>query len=201
MSLNLQQFYKQYGVRPLAAATAEFIPGAILKDSGSSRYRPLGQLKDVLAGLTWDTLFEDANLPQGSIEEEKKGGANISVLGIKLGGDASQASKVKVTVTRPTVQRFKDLPTLKLTAALKKLKADDRPTYSTIDENWVMTHAWFAQELTLEFTNAAGARLDLSIDRIDVKLGAGANLSKNASGNLVITQNQNIPFGFWGFKI
>ncbi len=201
--LPFPQFLSRYGIKLLFTATPDVVPGTII-DKRKKGFFGIGTLKQVLGGgpAKWATKLQPGNLVYGTIERalSLKGKASLNEFGVAISGGLRRARSVTFEITGVKVRTFKTQSMITISPALHKLRKSNKQLWKMVNNNWIADYVYYASEATVKFFVNGGVNLKADIqNRLKVSGEAGVQWKSNRS--FTITNNQEVPFGFSGWKV
>lgn len=201
--LPFPQFLNRYGIKLLFSATPDVVPGVII-EKRKKGFFVIGKLDHVLGGgaAKWATKLQPANIVYGSVERtlSLKGKTSLNEFGVKVGGGLKHASSVSFQITGVKARTFETQSMITIWPKIDKIRMSNKQMWKMINNNWIADHVFYATEVTVQFKVETGTNLKADIEnRVNVSSGVGIDWKSNRS--FAITNNQEVPFGFSGWKI
>ena len=209
-ALDFSDFIKRHGLQLLTVSNTDVFPGAVV-DKARRGYLPEGHLREVLPGQPaqfWDTEMNAANLIYGSVERTLSlgGQASLSEMGVNVQGGLNSAKSATFSITGVYPRTFANgeghATRLTLIPMIHALREADRPRWKLVNGKWIVTETYYASEATLTFETGRGGNLKADIDKAGgVRVSGGGTVAWKTKNSFTITKNDQVPFGFRGWKV
>jgi len=188
-----------------AALRNRIVPGAIIerRKRGFFRY---GHLRAVLGGSqkSWDVKLQPANFVYGTVERKLSlsGRASLNEFGVTIGGGLARARSVRFDIQNVKARSFVKRDKLSLIPLLFKYRKQDRKQWNQLlNDKWVADYTYYATQIILSFDTDINVNIRADTrGRISVASASGL-FRWNSNGHLVITNTDEVPFGFSGWKL
>lgn len=187
----------------MPVSTNRVIPGAIID---LDRMQVFGHCREVLPeepDQTWAYTYSEASMIYGTITANRKMRSGVRVMGIfSLGGSYGTDLNVHIEITdiRGAILKTSQLALQPKVNALRSI--DRRGRWRLINNKLVVLEAFYASGFTANFFRhdqmMTQAELE-EITRIDVE--ASVDYQWKAGHQLVIANNESVPFGVRGFVV
>jgi hypothetical protein len=202
-SIRFPQFLRRYGITLLFVSTTDVIPGAIIEKKKKSFF-PIGRLHQIFGdpAADWATELKDANFAYGTVERSLslKGKSSLTEFGVDVSGGLRRAKKVKFGITNVICRSFETQNKLTIIPRLNTLRLTDKATWDLVNDKWIADYTYYASEVTFDFDVDAGVDLKAEIEN-KINLSADAGIEWTSKRSFTITKNQNVPFGFSGWRV
>lgn len=199
----LPQFLKNHGIRLFFSSTENYVPGVILEKQKKA-YSNIGTLEDTLGGGSekWATELLLANFAKGIVEQSfsLNGKSSVDKFGMNVKGGLKHAKSVNFEISDVKARSFKSQSKITIWPELLKIRDKNKQKWKMIDNNWVIAIVYYASEMTVKFKVDAAINLKGDIEN-RVKVSGGAGIEWDSNRSFTITKNQEVPFGFSGWKI
>ena len=209
-ALDFSEFIRRHGLQLLTVSNTDVFPGAVV-DKARRGYLPQGHLREVLVGRSpqfWDTEMNGANLVYGRVERTVNlgGQASLSEMGVSVEGGLESAKSATFSITGVYARTFTNgeghATRLTLIPMIHRLRELDRTRWKLVNGKWIVTETYYAREATLTFETSGGSNLKTKIDRAGgVTVSGGGTVTWQGKRSLMITKNDQVPFGFRGWKV
>lgn len=197
------QFLQNHGIRLLFSSIQDTVPGVILEKQKKG-YLSIGTLEHLLGGGSqkWATKLQPANIAKGIHEQSFSlaGKTSVDKFGMKVEGGLKHAKSVNFEISEIKARSFLSQSKITIWPAILKIRDTNKPMWKMINNNWVLTLVYYASKMTVKFKVGAGVNLKADIKN-RVKISGGAGLAWKSNSSFLITNNQEVPFGFSGWKI
>lgn len=81
-------------------------------------------------------------------------------------------------------------------------RKNDRPRRRLVNGKWIVTETYYATEATLTLETGRGGKLQAAIARAGrVQVSGGGSITWTTKNSFTITKNDQVPFGFRGWKV
>jgi hypothetical protein len=199
------QFLNRYGIKILVASTPDIVPGAIIerRKRGFFKY---GHLRDVLGGSqkSWDVKLQPANFVYGTVERKLSliGKASLNEFGVTIGGGLAGAKSVRFEIENVKARILVNRDKLRLIPLLFKFRKQNRKQWNKLlNDKWVADYTYYATEVIFCFDTEKHVNIRTETTGKIRVLAAGGSFGWNSSGRLVVTNTDEVPFGFSGWKL
>ena len=198
------QFLRRYGIKMLVTSTPDIIPGAIIEKRKRGYFR-YGHLREVLGGDddSWRVELQPANFVYGSVERSLSlaGRSRLDEFGVVIGGGLSRAKTVRFDLQNVQARVFVNRSKLSLIPLLFDLRRRDRKLWNrALDDNWVADYTYYATEVRFSFETEGGVDLEADISD-QIVVSANAVVEWKTKKSFVVTNTNEVPFGFSGWKL
>jgi hypothetical protein len=198
------QFLRRYGIKMLITSTPDIIPGAII-ERRKRGYFKYGHLREVLGGdeASWRVELKPANFIYGSVERSLSlsGKARLNEFGVVIGGGLSRAKKVRFDLQNVQARVFVKRSKLSLIPELFDLRERNRRLWKrALDNKWVADYTYYATEVRFSFETEGGVDLEADISD-QLVVSANAVVEWKSKKSFVVTNTNEVPFGFSGWKL
>ncbi len=204
-TMKFQQFIRKHipGLRVLPVSTCQYLPGVILDPE---KMILLGHCRDVLPHLdesNWAIKDAQANMIYGTVSNERKASAGLRLMGV-LGLAGKMESDLRVQIDIDDVRaKYLSINQIHLHPHINDLrKTQRRGAWRMINNRYVVTETFYASEFKVSFyrknENVGRASLE-KYASIDVSAEVVAAWEEDRF--LVISQNDQLPFGVRGFLV
>lgn len=201
--LPFPQFLKRYGITLLFASDPSVVPGAII-EKRKRGYFCAGKLEQIFKDPppAWDTELQPANLVYGSVERSLSlsGKASMDEFGISVGGGLSKARSVNFLISGVKCRVFKHQSKILLIPRLQELRRSNKDLWKLINNNTIADYTYYATEVTVDFEVEGAVDLKTEIENQIVVTG-DASVEWKSKSKFVISNNDQIPFGFSGWTV
>lgn len=191
------------GMRILPVSTDKYIPGSILEGKKLIR---LGHCREVLPDepeSSWEYTKSDANIIYGCITAQRKLGNRVSVLGVfSAAGSLSRDISVSLELSDirgATLQ----LTQLALQPRINELrKTDRRGSWRLINNHLVVLETFFASSFKARFFRDNHILTQAALEQLtSLHFTLESDYKWVSDHELVITNNNKVPFGVRGFVV
>lgn len=202
-NLPFPQFLNRYGITLLFASDPGVVPGAII-EKRKQGYFCAGWLNQVFDDPpeAWMTQLQPANLVYGTVQRSLSLSSKTSLneFGISIGGGLSKARSVNFYISGVKCRTFVNQSKITLIPRLQQLRKTNKPLWKLVNNNRIADYTYYATEITVEFETEGNVNLQAEIEK---KLTVSENAAVNwkSSSKFVISQNDDIPFGFSGWVV
>ena len=197
------QFLKNQGIKLFFSAVEDIVPGAIIEKKKKGFFS-IGTIEQVLGGgsTKWETKLQSANFAKGTIDRtlSLKGKASLDEFGVNVHGGLKHASSVNFQITDVKARTFESQSKITIWPDILKIRDSNQQMWKMINNNWLADMVYYALEMKVAFKVDAGINLKGDIEN-RVKVSGGAGLEWDSNRSFTITNNQEVPFGFSGWKI
>lgn len=198
------QFLRRYGIKLLVTSTPDIVPGAII-ERRKRGYFKFGHLREVLGGddESWRVQLQPANFIYGSVERSLSlgGRARLNEFGVVIGGGLSRAKSVRFDLQNVQARVLVHRSKLSLIPQLFELRQRNRRLWNrALNDKWVADYTYYATEVRFTFETEGG--IDLQGDVSDqIVVSASATVEWKTKKSFVVTNTDEVPFGFSGWKL
>lgn len=197
------QFLKSHGIKLFFSAVEDIVPGVIIEKQKKGFF-PIGTIEQVLGGESakWATKLQSANFAKGTVERtlSLKGKTSLDEFGLKVNGGLTHASSVNFQITDVKARTFESQSKITIWPDILKIRDSNQQMWKMINNNWLADMVYYASEMKVTFKVDAGINLKADIEN-RVKVSGGGGLEWDSNRSFAITNNQQVPFGFSGWKI
>ncbi len=203
--MEFQRFIRKHlpGLKILPVSTTRVIPGAIIDPH---RMQVFGHCREVLPDEpeeTWAYAYSEASMIYGTITANRKLRSGARVMGIfSLGGSYGKDMNVHIEINdiRGAILKTSQLALQPMVNELRSI--DRRGRWRLINNKLVVLETFYASGFTATFFRqeqmVTQAELE-EITRIDID--ASVDYQWTTGQQLVITNNDSVPFGVRGFVV
>lgn len=187
----------------MPVSTNRVIPGAIID---LERMQVFGHCREVLTDepeATWAYAYSEASMIYGTVTANRKLRSGVRVMGIfSLGGSYGKDMNVHIEINdiRGAILKTSQLALQPKVNALRSV--DRRGRWRLINNKLVVLETFYASGFTATFSRhdqvMTQAELE-EVTRIDIE--ASVDYQWEAGRQLVITNNESVPFGVRGFVV
>lgn len=203
--MEFQRFIRTHlsGLRVLAVSTERYVPGIILT---RDKLRMLGHCREILPDLaedTWQYTTSEASMMYGSITASRKLKSGLKVMGIfSLQGRIDRDLRVHVELSdiRGASLKISQLALRPHVLALRS--SDRRGRWRDISGQLIVMETFYASAFTATFMKDDQLVTQTELEeltKLDVE--ASVDFHWHAGRQLVVTQNDKVPFGVRGFVV
>jgi hypothetical protein len=203
--MDLETFMeKQFpDINFLSVATTDFIPGIIIQSLKNPQVQ--GHTRSVVTGEAAD--FWEVKKVQGDIlaGDKLKGNSKLqsgaSLLGIlHFSGSAAKEFEYNYSIGSITAMNFKNASKLELLPRLRTIKNTDKVRWNDIKKYFLVTETFYASAFKISFSKN-GKMIGKAELKNSLKVNANVEAEIGESGEITVSNNSSVPFGFWAFKI
>jgi len=160
------------------------------------------RLMDEVAGTVYQSELLRESIIVGGFSDELRADANLALpqFGFRAGASFDQETTVKFTVGSVKVRCFKN-PFAKydLRRKLRGLKETDRRRYLWANNGFLVSDAYYAADLRIEFDNAGGPAPKSTYAKMGIAGGFAASWADDMT--LILAGTAHVPFAVAGLKI
>ena len=203
--IRFPQFLKRYGIKALVVGTPDIVPGSIIerRNRGFFKY---GHLKNILGGSqqSWDVVLQPANLVYGTVERtlSLSGRASLNEFGVTIGGGLGRVNSVEFEIKEVKARTFVHRDKLSLIQEIFDYRRKNRRKWNRLlNDKWVADYTYYATKIVFSFETDTG---------VDIRADTGGKISVastngsfrwGSKGRLVVTNTEDVPFGFSGWRL
>ena len=202
--MTFPQFLNRYGIKMLVTSTPDIVPGAIIerRKRGFFFY---GHLKQILKGsnASWQCKLQPANFIYGTVERSLslKARTGLHEFGVNIGGGLEGAKSVNFFIQNVQVKTLVSRNKLDLIPELFKYREDNKRKWNKqLNDKWVADYTYYATEVRFSFETEKGVNLQADIAN-NVAVSANSIIAWKTKASFVITNSDDVPFGFSGWKL
>src|SRR5262245_37152539 len=209
-ALDFSEFIKRHRLQLLAVANTDVFPGAVV-DKARRGYLPQGHLREVLMGQPhrfWDNEMSGANLVYGTVERtfSLRGQTSLSEMGVSVQGGLESAKSAIFSITGVYARTFTNgeghATMLTLVPMIHDLRKTDKTRWKLVNGKWIVTETYYASEATLTFETSRKGNLKADVEKAGgVRVSGGGTVAWKTKNAFTITKNDQVPFGFRGWKV
>ena len=203
--IQFPQFLNRYGIKLLVTSTPDIVPGAIIERRNRGFFK-CGHLKTILDGSqsSWDVKLQPANFVYGTVERTLSltGKASLSEFGVAIGGGLARAKSVKFEIQNVKAKTFVKRDKLSLIPLLFKYRKQDRRQWNRLlNDKWVADYTYYATQVIFSFDTDTNVNIRAETsEKISISSAKGS-FKWSSKGRLVVTNTDEVPFGFSGWKL
>ncbi len=202
-ALQFPQFLGRYDIKLFFSSVDDTIPGGII-DKNKRGFLPVGHLSDYVdfPKSKWKTEMKEANFVYGNIERQLslKGKASLNQFGVSIGGGLGMAKSVKFNIEEVKARGFVKPMRLLLIPEVHAIKKKSRKTWKLINGKCVVDYCYYATKVTFDFEREGNFDIQAEIANV-IEVGGDATVDWKSKKSFVVTNNDNVPFGFSGWTI
>ena len=202
-NLPFTQFLQRYGITLLFSSDAGIIPGSII-EKRKQGYFSVGKLEQIFHDPppAWDTILQPANLVYGTVQRSLSllGKSSLHEFGLGIQGGLSKARSVDFYITGVKCRVFAHQSKILLIPRLQELRKTNKELWKLVNNKRVADYTFYATEITVEFESEGSADIKAEIQN-KITIDASASVDWKSKSKLVLSNNDNIPFGFSGWTI
>jgi len=203
--LPFPQFLNRYGIKLFVASTPDIVPGVIIERRNRGFFR-CGHLETFLGGShkSWDVKLQPANFVYGTVERKLSltGRASLNEFGVMIGGGLARARSVRFDIQNVKARTLVGYDKLSLIPLLSKYRKQNRRQWNRLlNDKWVADYTYYATQVVFSFDTEINVniRADTS-GKISISSARGS-FNWNSKGRLIVTNSDEMPFGFSGWKL
>lgn len=201
--IAFRQFLRKYGITLLPVSVKSIQPGDILEKKNRGYY-PYTHLNKIVndPDTKWQTRIEAANIVQEKVSRtlSLKGKYSLKSMGVDIGGGLSKAKSATYTITGVKARVLKNVDTMYVEEKLADIKSKNKTKWKYIRGKRFIELGFYATEFTIDFDVDGDIGLKGEIGG-NISHGAEASVKWTTKTRIKVTQNNEVPFGFKGFKI
>jgi hypothetical protein len=201
--LPFPQFLQRYGITLLFSSDPGIIPGTILEKRRRG-YFSAGRIDQLFNDPppAWDTRMQPANLVYGTVQRSLSlnGKASMDEFGINISGGLASARSVDFFISGVQCRTFVNQSKITLIPRLQDLRKNDKALWKLVNNKQVADYTYYATEITVAFEAEGKADLQAELQNKIVVTG-NTSLEWKSSSRFVISNNDDIPFGFSGWVV
>ena len=198
---------------PMTLASETVRPGMLLRAVWAGRVQDgpekfiaeidsAWRLMDGVHGASYQSELLRESIIVGEFSDEVAAGPNLALpqFGFRAGASFNQETTAKFTVGSVNVRCFKN-PFAKydLRRKLRGLKETDRRRYLWADNGFLVSDAYYATDLRIEFENEGGPAPKSAYAKMGIAGGFAASWPDDMT--LILAGTARVPFAVAGLKI
>ncbi len=203
--MMLYRFIRKHipGLRLLPLSTDAYVPGSILDHE---KMRVIGHCRHVLPdepASSWDYSLSEASIIYGTISTNRKMNSGIRLLGVlSLRGGAAKELRVNVEVSDIRGASL-NISQIELQPKLNQLRQlDRRGRWRQVNNNLVVLESFFASEFKATFYRKSKVLTKVELEDItSIDVQAEVDMQWVSDKSLVVSRNDQLPFGVRGFVV
>jgi hypothetical protein len=199
--ITFRQFLGKYGLTLLPVGIETTVPGDILKRERRGYY-PYAKMKKVADNdLNWNVGWTGANITEEKVSRtlSLNGKYSLKTMGVNINGGLSKAKSATYTISGVKAKKLVELTTMEVEQFLDTIK-NKKSAWKKIKGKEFVELTFYATEFTIDFEVDRGIDLKAEVAQ-KISHEASAKVEWTTKTSLRIASNDNIPFGFKGFRI
>ena len=216
MHAKLFKLMKNYSAYPMTLCSMKIKPGMLLQTKWDWFGTPIKFVREEgypwkLLGMSKKTVrdayideLSAASIIVGDITDKVEFGVNLALpqFGFSTGASFAEKKNTKLTVGGVKVRSFKfGFAQHELRMALRKLKDSDPSRWGWVDDDFLVTDAFYTSGLRFEFKKEGGFNAEVTYKKLEENSSAGFKHKWQNDTTLILKGTAKVPFAVRGIKV